>query len=150
MRAKVTAMAVPDRLLVAAGLIIDGDRVLLAQRPQGKDLAGYWELPGGKVEPGESPVGALKRELREELAVDVEVGWIWHVLHHQYARYEVVLLVYPCRLRPGSTPISKEVANFAWCGLADLRQYDVLSADAPMVQRLLIEGLPEVANAPQV
>jgi 8-oxo-dGTP pyrophosphatase MutT (NUDIX family) len=72
------------RLRVVAGVIIAGGRVLAAQRPEHKDLAGAWELPGGKVEPGESDAAALARELREELDVDVAVGDLVAEAEHRY------------------------------------------------------------------
>ena len=89
------------RTLVVAGLILGDDgRVLIAQRRADQALGGLWEFPGGKVEPGEAPVAALARELREELGVTAAVGRIWDVLFHAYPAFDLVMLVYACRLNP--------------------------------------------------
>ena len=108
-----TDAAPRKRTLVVAGLIVNAGRVLIAQRgPVQKqpELALKWEFPGGKVEPGEAPVAALVRELREELAVDVEVGPIWDVLFHAYPAFDLVMLVYACRIVAGE-PRPVEVAR---------------------------------------
>src|SRR5687768_18110569 len=93
------------RKLVVAGLIVDDERglVLITQRRADQALGGQWEFPGGKIEPGEAPAHALHRELVEELGVTVEVGPIWDALHHIYPTFELLMLVYRCRLRAGET-----------------------------------------------
>ena len=131
-----------ERILVAAGLVIEGTRVLLTQRRSDQDLGGYWELPGGKVEPGEAPLSAVIRELEEELGIVVTTGPIWEVLHHRYPTYEVVMLVYPCWCEAGSMPLAIEVAQFVWCDVTDLHNYDILPADTPIIARLQTEGTP--------
>lgn len=131
------------RKLVVAGLVGRGDgAILLTRRRADQALAGYWELPGGKVEPGEPPAGALARELREELAVDAVVGRVWDVVHHVYDGYEVVLLVYAAALRDGARPRAVEVAEWRWVPPAELADYRVLPADEPLVDRLRREGVP--------
>jgi 8-oxo-dGTP diphosphatase len=139
-------MSFKRQTYVVAAAIVDDlthpRRLLAARRTGPPELAGQWELPGGKIEPGESPVEALARELREELGVTVEVGRIWEVLHHRYPDYEVVMLVYVCQLAPGQVPRCLEVADLAWCTPGDLGRYDILPADAPLVDRLLAEGVP--------
>ena len=139
-----TAPAAPRaRKLVVAGLIIGDDRrVLLSQRRADQALALQWELPGGKVEPGESPVAALARELREELGVTAEVGRIWDVLFHPYPAFDLVMLVYACRLAPGEVPRAVEVADLAWVAPGELLAWDVVPADRPLLDRLIEEGLP--------
>src|SRR5204863_9834071 len=95
------------RKLVVAGVIVGGDRrILITQRRADQALGGKWEFPGGKVEPGEAPVDALVRELREEIGVTVGVGRIWDVLFHAYPDFDLVMLVYPCRIvaGPGREP----------------------------------------------
>ncbi len=104
-------------VLVAAGVVIERSRVLLTQRKAGAHLAGMWELPGGKVEPGEDPRDALARELREELGVDVAVGEILEVTFHRYddADKAVLLLFYEATRTPGSPePRALDVAAFEW------------------------------------
>jgi len=132
------------RKLVVAGLIIGDDRrVLITQRRADQALPLQWELPGGKVEPGEDPVVALARELREELGVTARVGRIWDVLFHAYPAFDLVMLVYACRLAPGETPRTVEVADLAWVATADLPgAWDILPADRPLIDRLVAEGPP--------
>jgi 8-oxo-dGTP diphosphatase len=130
------------RTLVVAGLIIGDDlRVLITQRRADQALALQWEFPGGKVEPGEAPVAALVRELREELGVTVAVGRIWDVLFHAYPAFDLVMLVYACRIVDGS-PRPVEVADLAWVAAHDLARWDILPADRPLVERLGREKLP--------
>ena len=136
------AAAPRPRKLVVAGLLIDGPRVLISRRKPDQPLGGYWEFPGGKMEPGESPTAALVRELDEELGAAVEVGPIWDVLHHAYPGFDLLMLVYRCRLAPGAVARAIEVADLAWCLPHELRGYDVLPADAPLVDRLIAEGPP--------
>ena len=132
------------RKLVVAGLIIGADRrVLITQRRADQALPLQWEFPGGKVEPGEAPVAALARELAEELGVRVTVGRIWDVLFHAYPDFDLVMLVYACRLAPGSEPRAVEVADLAWVATDELPgAWDILPADRPLVERLAAEGPP--------
>ncbi len=131
-----------DRKLVVAGLIVGGDgRVLISQRRADQALPLQWEFPGGKVEPGEAPVAALARELREELGVEVEVGRIWDVLFHAYPDFDLVMLVYACRVVAGE-PRPVEVAQVAWVAPGQLSAWDILPADRPLVDRLEHEGPP--------
>jgi len=132
------------RKLVVAGLIIGADRrVLITQRRADQALPLQWEFPGGKVEPGEAPVAALARELAEELGVRVTVGRIWDVLFHAYPDFDLVMLVYACRLAPGSEPRAVEVADLAWVAADELPgAWDILPADRPLVERLAAEGPP--------
>ena len=132
------------RKLVVAGLIVADDRrVLITQRRADQALPLQWELPGGKVEPGEAPIAALARELREELGVRVAVGRIWDVLFHAYPAFDLVMLVYACRLERGEVPHAIEVADLAWVATDELPgAWDILPADRPLVERLAAEGPP--------
>ena len=132
------------RTLVVAGLIVRDGRVLITQRgPVQKqpELALKWEFPGGKVEPSEAPVDALVRELREEIGVTVTVGRIWDVLFHPYPGFDLVMLVYACKIVDGE-PRSVEVHDLAWVPAPELAGWDILPADRPLVDRLLAEGPP--------
>jgi 8-oxo-dGTP diphosphatase len=134
-----------SRKLVVAGLLVGEDgRVLISQRRADQSLPLQWEFPGGKVEPGESPVEALARELAEELGASVRVGRIWDVLFHAYPDFDLVMLVYACRLAPGSAPPrAVEVADLAWVAPRDFPgPWDILPADRPLVERLAAEGAP--------
>lgn len=131
------------RVLVVAALLTRPDgRVLLTQRPADKAHGLGWEFPGGKLEPGEAPAEALERELREEIDVAVEVGAVWHVLHHPYPDFDLLMLVYHCRLRGGEEPRCREVADLAWVRPEELSSYAILPADEPLVARLEGGGVP--------
>jgi len=127
---------------VVAGLVLADGRFLLTQRRADQPLPLQWEFPGGKVEFGESPIQALVRELREEIGVDVEVGRVWEVLYYQYPDFELIMLVYLCRLKPGHVATCVEVNDLAWCDPEQLYAYDILAADAPLCRRLINEGAP--------
>jgi 8-oxo-dGTP diphosphatase len=131
-----------ERKLVVAALLCEGEQILITQRRADQPLPLQWEFPGGKIEPGEPPVAALERELREEIGVEVEVGRIWEVLYHRYDRFELVMLVYRCRLRGAARPGCVEVADLAWCRPEELFDYAILPADVALVRRLAAEGIP--------
>jgi 8-oxo-dGTP diphosphatase len=131
------------RKIVVAALVCDADgRVLITRRRPDQPLPDQWEFPGGKIEPGESPQRALARELAEEIGARVAVGTIWDVLHHQYPTYEVLMLVFPCRLLAGDEPRALQVADLAWVRPAELHRFDILPADRPLIERLVREGTP--------
>jgi 8-oxo-dGTP diphosphatase len=129
------------RKLVVAGLIAREGRVLITQRTAAQALPLQWEFPGGKVESGEAPVAALARELREEIGVGVAVGRIWDVLFHAYPDFDLVMLVYACKITDGE-PRAVEVADLVWAAPGELSRWDILPADRPLVERLVAEGLP--------
>jgi mutator protein MutT len=139
------APAPRPRTLVVAGLLVaDDGRVLISQRRADQKLPLQWEFPGGKVEPGEAPAAALARELREELGVTAEVGRIWEVLFHPYPAFDLVMLVYRCRLAPGEVARAVEVADVVWATPAEVAvgPWPILPADQPLVARLCAEGPP--------
>ena len=136
------AMTTPSsRILVAAGLIrgaentSEHDLILISRRPSGTHLANWWEFPGGKIEQGESPENALVREVEEELGLEVSVGDVFAVGHHQYPEKEVILMVYDARVVKG-TPMCHEVAEFRWVSPAELVEMTLPPADLPVIQRL--------------
>jgi 8-oxo-dGTP diphosphatase len=97
-----------------------------------------WELPGGKVEPGEAPVDALAREIAEELGCAARVGRIDDVVFHAYDDFDLYMLVYRCELL--GEPRAVEVAQLAWVPPRELLRYEVLPADVVLVERLMREG----------
>jgi 8-oxo-dGTP diphosphatase len=130
-------------LIVVAGLIskeTDVPPFLLSRRLPDAHLGGYWEFPGGKLETGESPEAALRREIKEELDIEVEIGEIFAVGHHDYPTKTVLLLVYRALLVNG-TPQCREVAEFAWLDAQQVVDLELPPADAPVVARLRREYL---------
>ena len=122
-------------VLVSAVALIDVDgRVLLAQRPPGKSLAGLWEFPGGKVEPGESPEAALIRELREELGIETWKSCLapLTVASHAYDDFHLLMPLFACRKWEG-TPHPQEGQVLKWVRAADLRDYPMPPADLPLI-----------------
>ncbi len=134
------AAAAPARiLLVAACAMIDPDgRVLLAQRPAGKTLAGLWEFPGGKLDPGETPEAALVRELREELGVETAKSCLAPLAFasHSYPDFHLLMPLFACRVWQGN-PTPREGQRLAWVRKADFRSYPMPPADEPLVAQLV-------------
>jgi 8-oxo-dGTP diphosphatase len=127
------------RKLVVAALCRDGDgRILLTQRRADQPMGLLWEFPGGKVEPGEAPVDALAREIREELGCEARVGRIDEVVFHAYADFDLYMLVYACMLVGEPRPV--EVAQLRWVPPGELREFQVLPADVAIVERLASEA----------
>ncbi len=122
-------------LLVSAVALIDPDgRVLLTQRPAGKSMAGLWEFPGGKVEPGETPEAALVRELHEELGIDTWASCLAPLTFasHTYADFHLLMPVFACRKWQGFLQ-AREGQALAWVKKGDLRTYAMPPADMPLV-----------------
>ena len=131
-------MADKSTILVAAVALIDGDgRILIAQRPPGKSLAGLWEFPGGKVEPGETPEVALIRELREELGIEVEEACLgpFTFASHSYDSFHLLMPLYLCRVWSG-TPSPREGQALKWVTPQQLGDYPMPPADLPLVVML--------------
>jgi 8-oxo-dGTP diphosphatase len=127
------------RKLVVAALVRDErGRVMLTQRRADQPMPLLWELPGGKIEPGESPVEALAREVREELGCAATVGAIYDVVFHRYDAFDLYMLVYACALE--GEPRAVEVAQLHWVPPAELARYEVLPADVALVERLMREA----------
>jgi 8-oxo-dGTP diphosphatase len=125
-------------LLVVACALVDADRrVLIAQRPEGKSLAGLWEFPGGKVEPGESPEDALVRELEEELGVSTKTACLAPAsfASHAYEGFHLLMPLYVCRKWQGE-PQLREHQALKWVRPQNLRDYPMPPADEPLIAAL--------------
>ena len=130
----------PPHYTVTAGVVWDDQaRILLARRPPEGLLGGLWEFPGGKVEPGETLPECLKRELREELAIEVEVGRPVGVVEHAYSHFRITLHAFHCRLLRGE-PQPIGVAEFRWVRLEEIRQYPLSRADIKILELLEAEA----------
>jgi 8-oxo-dGTP diphosphatase len=126
-------------VLVAACALVDADgRVLIAQRPAGKAMAGLWEFPGGKVEPGERPEQSLIRELEEELGIVVDEACLAPLTFasHAYADFHLLMPLYVCRRWEG-TVAAQEGQRLAWVRPNRLGEYPMPPADAPLVAHLM-------------
>lgn len=122
-------------VLVSAVALIDIDgRVLLAQRPEGKSMAGLWEFPGGKVERGETPEVALIRELEEELGINTWQSCLAPLTFasHSYDTFHLLMPLFACRKWEG-TPQSREGQNLKWVWAKDLKNYPMPAADIPLI-----------------
>jgi len=122
-------------LLVSAVALIDSDgRILLAQRPEGKSLAGLWEFPGGKVEAEETPETALIRELREELGIETQASCLAPLTFasHSYSDFHLLMPLFACRRWEG-TPQPREQQALKWVRAAELRNYPMPPADLPLI-----------------
>jgi 8-oxo-dGTP diphosphatase len=126
-------------VLVAAVALFDADgRVLLAQRPEGKPMAGLWEFPGGKVEIGETPEDALKREMREELGINIcdHCAAPLTFVSHAYEQFHLLMLLYVCRKWDG-IPTALEGQNITWKFPNEMAALPMPAADLPLVAALM-------------
>lgn len=130
-------MTKPVILVAAVGMVDADGRVLLAQRPPGKKMAGLWEFPGGKVELGETPEAALIREMREELGVDIKEACLapFTFASHAYEDFHLLMPLYLCRRWQG-TPTPHEGQVLKWVRPNEMKDYPMPPADVPLVAML--------------
>ena len=131
-------MAKPVLLVVACALVDADGRVLLAQRPQGKSLAGLWEFPGGKVDDGETPEEALIRELREEIGVETQAACLAPLTFasHSYETFHLLMPLFVCR-RYSGIPMAREGQVLKWVRPKHMRDYPMPPADLPLISILM-------------
>lgn len=122
-------------LNVTAAIIERGEKILIAQRLKDSHMGLKWEFPGGKIEPGESPEECLRREIKEELDLDILVGDRLIVVEHQYEELKVVLHCYLCSYLSGEAK-KQACQDFRWVGIGDLKRYHFAEADRPVVRYL--------------
>lgn len=126
-------------LLVVAVALVDADnRILIAQRPEGKNLAGLWEFPGGKLEAGERPEAALIRELEEEIGIKIWESCLAPLsfASHAYEKFHLLMPLYICRRWEG-VPMSREGQALKWVRPGALRDYPMPPADLPLIPPLM-------------
>ncbi len=131
---QMTQAAKPILMVPALALVDPDGRVLLARRPDGKHMAGKWEFPGGKIEPGETPEAALIREIEEELGINTKQSCLAPVsfASHQYDTFHLVLLLYICRRWQGR-PEPREGGELAWVRPSQLRRYEMPPANVEFI-----------------
>jgi len=140
----------PDQVtIVCAAIIIHQQKVLLTLRPEDKRLGGYWEFPGGKLEPGESPHAALHRELREELDIEVDIDRLLQQVEHRYEWGAVRIDGYLCSYT-GGTIRHLEVADHAWVPFDQLDGYNILPADQPFIEWLKNQSKQEEEHSRRI
>ncbi len=122
-------------IIVTAGVIIEQGKILVTQRKEDSHQGLLWEFPGGKVKEGEEPRGALRRELKEELDVEVEVGRIFEAVYHPYPKYPILLLIYHGHIETG---VLKPIGchDLRWVDLKELKGLPMPPADDPVRRHL--------------
>ena len=126
----------PNWLPVVAGILIKDGKVLLGQRPEHKSLPGLWEFPGGKIELGESPEEAIRRELKEELGIDADIGQLRIATTHQYGEVGVLLLFFEVRFWKGS-PKAEHHLELKWVNKEELVQQKLPDANQSVLPQIV-------------
>ncbi len=126
-------------LKVACAIIFKDNKVLIAQRSESMTLPLKWEFPGGKIETGETMEEGLKREIMEELNINISVGKALSVVEHHYADFSLHLYPFVCAYLDGNLE-AREHAQVKWESLANLEEYDWAEADLPVVKELLLSN----------
>lgn len=121
---------------VAAAVIENNGRFLIAQRPENSHMGMKWEFPGGKMEKGEDAAACLRREIREELDLEIEVGEKIMVVEHQYPDRKVILHCHWCQFVQGEAK-ARGCHTFKWVSVGEFKQFDFSDADLPVVKYLL-------------
>jgi len=124
-------------LAVCAAVIQHRGKILLTQRPLDKRQGGFWEFPGGKIDPGESPHASLKREIKEELSIDIAVGPVLETVYHHYDWGRVLIIAYLCRWLDGEI-LHLEVVDHRWVTPAQFGEFEILPADQPILDRIIL------------
>ena len=121
---------------VVGAIIKDGDKYLIGQRPAHKSQGGLWEFMGGKIEPGETPEQALKRECLEELALEIENERIIDSVVHEYPEKTIRLTLIECKPKNGSVPQALEHQAIRWMTLEEMNKFEFAPADQELVNRI--------------
>ncbi len=133
------------RVVVGAAVVRDGERVLVAQRTRGSHLSGCWEFPGGKAEPGETPAEAVRREVLEEVGLEVGRLEVIDAVEHAYEDRVVELTFFSCAVLSGEVA-SREGQALRWVRLSELAELEMPPANLAVVQKLVAGGDGETAR----
>lgn len=125
---------------VCAAVIEHQGKILLTQRPDNKQQGGFWEFPGGKIEPGESPHASLIREIKEELAIDISIGPVLETVFHHYDWGSVLIIAYLCQWQDGEIQ-HLEVADHCWVTPDQFSDFEILPADQPILDKITARRL---------
>lgn len=121
-------------IFVAAGIIEDRNKILIARRKEGKHLSGYWEFPGGKIEVDESPEDCLKRELREEFSIETEIKNFVGESSYRYPHITIKLMAYTVKIKSGYFKMSDH-DKVEWILLEDIKNFKMAPADIPIIKK---------------
>ena len=124
-----------QKIEVVAAIIIQDNKLLIAQRKEGKSFGGKWELMGGKINPNESPEAALKRELMEEMGIEAKIGTFFCKITHQYPTFEIDLWAYQVDSFEGNFQLY-EHSQINWVTKNELDNYAFTEADIPIIQKI--------------
>ncbi|MBX9808882.1 8-oxo-dGTP diphosphatase MutT [Candidatus Gracilibacteria bacterium] len=122
-------------IAVTAAIISRDNKLLIAKRGEGKHLSGFWEFPGGKIEEGENPKDCLKREINEELGVDIKVGDYFMTNEHSYGEKRISLAAFHCEIISGNIELHDH-DEIKWVTISELEQYIFAPADIPFINKL--------------
>jgi mutator protein MutT len=131
---------------VAIGILVDHGRVLICKRKAGEPFGGYWEFPGGKCEPDESPAHCVAREIREELELQVRPTHALAPIEHDYSDRTVTIYPFLCQIESG-TPRAVSAAEFRWVPVQSLREFAFPAANAELVDSLVATGAIDLRPA---
>jgi 8-oxo-dGTP diphosphatase len=128
------------KIVWVSALVLENEKgeILLTQRPMGKEMAGLWEFPGGKIEPGESPENALIREIKEELNITLSKDSLVPLtfISHAYATFQLVMLTFYCKQWQGEIQLMEQQGGFQWADLQTLDPATLPAADQPLIEFL--------------
>lgn len=129
-----------DSICVVAAIIVKEKKVFAVQRGYG-DYKGWWEFPGGKIEPGESPENALRREIREELDAEIRIEQYFATAEHDYPAFRLLMHCYLCAFERNAIPSLKEHLSSRWLDSGNAYSVKWLAADIPVIEKMLLEGI---------
>ncbi|MTI65870.1 MAG: (deoxy)nucleoside triphosphate pyrophosphohydrolase [Firmicutes bacterium] len=127
-------------LIVTAGIIKNNDKILISQREFNKNQGLKWEFPGGKLKGNEKPEDGLKREILEELNINIEVLDIFHVIYHRYNDFDILLLCYTAEFINGNI-MAKECKDYRWVSTNELHNFQFSQADIGIIKKILTKGI---------